>query len=365
MQAGVEADARTDAAPAPPLFRRVFAIEGLSILAVFAVLLVIFMITAPRTFLGYRIYMAFLASVPPPVILALGLTFVVIAGEMDLSFPSIVAFASYVFSALFKFHDLTFIAMALTLVLSAGLGLINGLIITQLGIPSMIATLATLFFWGGLVTIISNGLTIAIPNIDGTAIQMIFAGRIGAFPVQSVWALAIASFLWFILNRHPFGENVLFLGDNAKVAHVVGIPVEATRLKVFTLMGFLSGLAGILLTIETTTYFPNQGMGYLLIVVASVFIGGTSIFGGAGTIVGTVAGSLIVAIIEAGLVASGVQGFWTRFLIGVVFVASVTLNAALEDPDRVPILRRLRMRLRGSTRLNRRSEVSTRERETT
>ena len=181
MQAGVEADARTDAAPAPPLFRRVFAIEGLSILAVFAVLLVIFMITAPRTFLGYRIYMAFLASVPPPVILALGLTFVVIAGEMDLSFPSIVAFASYVFSALFKFHDLTFIAMALTLLLSAGLGLINGLIITQLGIPSMIATLATLFFWGGLVTIISNGLTIAIPSIDGTAIQMVFAGRIGAF----------------------------------------------------------------------------------------------------------------------------------------------------------------------------------------
>jgi len=129
-------------------------------------------------------------------------------------------------------------------------------------------------------------------------------------------------------------------------------------------MGFLSGLAGIFLTLETTTYFPNQGMGYLLIVVASVFIGGTSIFGGAGTIVGTVAGSLIVAIIEAGLVASGVQGFWTRFLIGVVFVASVTLNAALEDPDRVPILKRLRMRLRGSTRKKRRDQVKG-ERETT
>jgi simple sugar transport system permease protein len=337
----------------------------MAILAVLALLIVLFMISAPRTFLGYRIYMAFLANVPPPIILALGLTFVVIAGEMDLSFPSIVAFASYVFSALFKFQDLTFVAMAITLVLSAGLGLINGLIVTQLGIPSMIATLATLFFWGGLVTIISNGLTIAIPTVDGTAIQTIFAGRIGVFPVQSLWALATAAVLWFILNRHPFGENVLFLGDNAKVAHVVGIPVDATRLKVFTLMGFLSGLAGIFLTIETTTYFPNQGMGYLLIVVASVFIGGTSIFGGAGTIVGTVAGSLIVAIIEAGLVASGVQGFWTRFLIGVVFVASVTLNAALEDPDRVPILRRLRMRLRGSQRRTRRHQVTRRERKPT
>src|SRR5258707_796048 len=178
-------------------------------------------------------------------------------------------------------------------------------------------TLATLFFWGGLVTLIPAGLTIAGPTVEDTPPHAIFAGRAGVFPVQSLWALAVAVLMWFVLNRHPLGENVLFLGDNAKVARVVGIPVDATRLKVFPLMGLLSGFAGVLLTLETTTYFPNQGMGYLLIVVASVFIGGTSIFGGAGTIVGTVAGSLIVAIIEAGLVASGVQGFWTRFLIGV------------------------------------------------
>jgi simple sugar transport system permease protein len=352
-------------APRLPLLRRFFALEGTAIIVVLALLIALFMVSAPRTFLGYRIYMAFLASVPPPLVLALGLTFVVIAGEMDLSFPSIVAFASYVFSALFKFHDLTFVAVAVTLVLSAGLGLINGIIVTELGIPSMIATLATLFFWGGLVTIISNGLTIAIPAVEDTLVHAVFAGRIGAFPVQSLWALATAGLLWFVLNRHPFGENVLFLGDNAKVAHVVGIPVVATRVKVFTLMGLLSGFAGILLTLETTTYFPNQGMGYLLIVVASVFIGGTSIFGGAGTIVGTVAGSLIVAMIEAGLVASGVQGFWTRFFIGVVFVASVTLNAALEDPDRVPILRRLRLRLRRAPRRRAGLNVAARERETT
>jgi simple sugar transport system permease protein len=152
--------------------------------------------------------------------------------------------------------------------------------------------------------------------------------------------------LWFILNRHRFGENVLFIGDKARVAHVVGIRVDREKLKIFTLMGLLSAFAGILLTLETTTYFSSQGMGYLLIVVASVFIGGTSIFGGAGTIVGTVVGALIVAIIEAGLVASGVQGFWTRFLIGVVFLVSVTLNMALEDPDRVPLFKKIRMRLR-------------------
>ena len=96
--------------------------------------------------------------------------------------------------------------------------------------------------------------------------------------------------------------------------------------------------------LETTTYFAQQGMGYLLVVVASVFIGGTSIFGGSGKVVGTVFGSLIVAIIEAGLVASGIQGFWTQFFIGVVFIVSVTLNAAIEDPDKVPLLKKLRSR---------------------
>src|SRR5437660_69679 len=101
MQAGAETREPVNPPPTVSLVRRFFAVEGMAILAVLALLIALFMIAAPRTFLGYRIYMAFLASVPPPIILALGLTFVVIAGEMDLSFPSMVAFASYVFSALF------------------------------------------------------------------------------------------------------------------------------------------------------------------------------------------------------------------------------------------------------------------------
>jgi simple sugar transport system permease protein len=329
-----------------PLSRRIFAIEGMAILAVFALLIGIFMITAPQTFLGYRIYMTFLANVPPPMILALGLTFVVVAGEMDLSFPSIVAFASYVFAILFKNYELTWLAFAAALAVGVILGFINGLIVTQLGIPSMITTLATLFLYGGLVTIVSGGLTVAIPSVTDTGIHAFFAGRIGVLPVQALWAVGVAVALWFILNRHRFGENVLFIGDNARVAHVVGIRVDREKVKIFTLMGLLSAFAGVLLTLETTTYFSSQGMGYLLIVVASVFIGGTSIFGGAGTIVGTVIGALIVAIIEAGLVASGVQGFWTRLLIGVVFLVSVTLNTALEDPDRVPLFKRIRLRMK-------------------
>jgi simple sugar transport system permease protein len=326
--------------------RRMAKVEGVPIAVVLLVLIAMFCFAAPRAFLGYRLYMSFMASVPPPMIIALGLTLVVVAGEMDLSFPSIVAFASYAFSILYQDYGMTWSALAIALGAGTLLGLVNGLIITQLGIPSLIATLATLFLWGGLTTVVSNGISVAIPDIVGTGIQTVFVGRIGVFPVQMLWAIATAAFIWHLLNRHRFGESLLFIGDNAKVAKVVGIATDREKIKLFTLMGFLSAFAGALLTLETTSYFSSQGMGYLLIVVASVFIGGTSIFGGSGKVIGTAFGAMIVAIIEAGLVASGIQGFWTQFFIGVVFIASVTLNAAIEDPDKVPIIKRLRSRAR-------------------
>ncbi|MBB3930238.1 simple sugar transport system permease protein [Kaistia hirudinis] len=323
-----------------------FKIEGTAIALVFALLVILFMLTAPRAFLGYRVYMSFMANVPPPMIIALGLTLVVVAGEMDLSFPSVVAFASYVFCILYQDYNWTWLALIAALATGTVMGFINGLVVTKLGIPSLIATLAMLFLWGGLLTVISNGASLAIPQIVGDPIQVVFAGRLGPLPVQFFWALGVAVLVWMILNRHRFGESLLFIGDSLKVAKVVGIPIEREKIKLFTLMGLLSAFAGVLLTLETTTYFAQAGMGYLLIVVAAVFIGGTSIFGGSGKIVGTVFGSLIVAIIEAGLVASGVAGFWTRFYIGLVFIVSVTMNAAIEDPDKVPLLKDLRARVK-------------------
>ncbi|MDR3470264.1 MAG: ABC transporter permease [Devosia sp.] len=339
------AKAETPARPNP--LAGFFKLEGTAIALVFFLLVLVFVVTAPRAFMGYRLYMSFMATVPPPMIIALGLTLVVVAGEMDLSFPSVVAFASYVFCILYQQYDMTWLALLAALLAGTLMGFVNGLVVTKLGIPSLIATLAMLFLWGGLTTVVSNGASLAIPQIDGTPFQQIFAGRIGGVvPVQFFWALAVAVLMWQLLNRHRFGENLLFIGDNLKVAKVVGIAVDREKIKLFTLMGMLSALAGVFLTLETTTYFSQAGMGYLLTVVAAVFIGGTSIFGGSGKVAGTVFGSLIVAIIEAGLVASGVQGFWTRFFIGLVFLISVTMNAAIEDPDKVPLLRELRSRAR-------------------
>lgn len=328
------------------LLRKAVKIEGAAIFVVLVLLIGLFVFTAPRAFTGYRIYMSFMATVPPPMIVALGLTLVATAGEMDLSFPSIIAFASYVFSALYQNYELTWLAMFAALAVGCALGFTNGLIVTMLGIPSLIATLATLFLFGGLVKVVSSGISVAIPEVVNEPFHAIFAGRIGVFPVQMLWAIATVVVVWFILNRHRFGESILFLGDDLRVAKVVGIAIDREKIKLFTLMGALSAFAGVLLTLETTTYFSSQGMGYFLIVIAAVFIGGTSIFGGSGKVIGTMFAAMIVAIIEAGLVASGIRGFWTQFNIGLVFIISVTLNTAIEDVDNVPLLKRLRSRAR-------------------
>jgi simple sugar transport system permease protein len=143
------------------------------------------------------------------------------------------------------------------------------------------------------------------------------------------------------MNRHRFGEHVLFIGDNANVARVVGVNVDRERVKLFTLMGTLAGFAAILLTLENRNFFNTQGQGYLLIALASVFIGGTSIFGGQATVVGTFFGAFIISMIEAGLTATGIQGFWVRAVVGLVFLAAVIFHLMMEQPQRRATLLRM------------------------
>jgi simple sugar transport system permease protein len=283
---------------------RLLPIEGLPIIGVFLVLVALFIFLAPNVFLGYRIYMSFLATVPPVLVLALGLTLVIAAGEIDLSFPSVIAFSGFIFAYLFKTYELTWVAFLGALLGGALVGFTNGILVARIGIPSIIATLATQFFWGGITTVLSGGLSYNLRTIKEFAVWDVLVGRIGPLPVQSLWVAALAVLLWFILNRHRFGEHLLFIGDNANVARVVGINVARERVKLFTLMGVLAAFAAVLLTLENKNFFNTQGQGYLLIALASVFIGGTSIFGGQATIVGSFVGAFIIGMIEAGLVAS-------------------------------------------------------------
>ena len=324
-----------------PLIQR---IEGLPIILVFAALLALFMYTAPQVFLAPFIYTTFLSTLPPLILLAIGLTFVIGAGEIDLSFPSVIAFSGFVFAILFKEYELGWIAVAAALAAGVLVGFVNGILIAKVGVPSFMATLATQFFWAGMATVLSGGMSYALRGVDQSSVWQVIVGRpfagmggpiwLGQVPMQAFWTLAVVVFLWFILNRHRFGEHALFIGDSNAVSRVVGIDVDREKIKVFTLMGFLAAIAAIMLTLQNKNFFGNQGQGYLLTAIASVLIGGTSIFGGKATIVGTVFGCFIIGMIEAGLVASGLTGAWVRTIQGLVFMIAIVFYLYVEEPQK-------------------------------
>ncbi|HUZ62407.1 MAG TPA: ABC transporter permease [Acetobacteraceae bacterium] len=325
-----------------PLFRR---IEGLPIIIVFAVLVGMFMVFSPRVFLGWPIYLSFLTTIPPMLVLALGLTMVIAAGEIDLSFPSVLAFSGFLFAFVVRDVHAAWAPWLAAVVAVAGgvlVGLVNGVLVAIVGIPSIIVTIGTQFFWAGIATVLSGGLSYSLDRLSGTSLADVFTGLLfGHIPMQALWAAGLAVLVWLVLNRHRFGEHLLFIGDNRNVARVAGINVMRETLKLFMLMGGLAGFAAVLLTLENLNFFANQGQGYLLPALAAVFIGGTSVFGGAGSVVGTFFGGFIIGMLEAGIVATGIEGFWVQAIVGVVFVAAVTFHLLMENPGRIATIRRV------------------------
>ncbi|MDH6148329.1 MULTISPECIES: ABC transporter permease [Paraburkholderia] len=322
-------------------------IEGIPSLVVFVLVVGLFMATAPRVFLGWPIYFSFLTTVPPLAVLAIGLTLVVAAGEIDLSFPSVMAFSGFLFAWCVNTTGSAWLAVIAALAGGALVGVVNGVLVAVVGVPSIIVTIGTQFLWAGVASILSGGLSNALQELANGSAYAVFAGTLfGVIPMQALWALGLAVFMWFILNRHRFGEHLLFIGDNRNVAKVVGINVVRETVKLFTLMGVLAGFATVLLTLENLNYFSTQGQGYLLPALAGVFIGGTSVFGGTATIVGTFFGTFVIGMLEAGIVATGIAGFWVQAIEGVVFIVAVTLHLLVENPARLRVLRE-RFRLGG------------------
>jgi simple sugar transport system permease protein len=367
------------AASRAPTFLQRF--EALPIIIVFFLLLLLFTRTAPMVFLQPNIYTTFLSTLPPLVLLAAGLTFIIGAGEIDLSFPSIIAFSGFVFALLFKVTlsgaeqlqvlgltiDFTYaggwlgigfagpgsgisipdygvIAPVMGVLAGVLVGYVNGILIARIGIPSFIATLGTQFFWAGTASVLSGGKSYALRGAEQSWVWNVVVGRpfgplpgadwLSAVPLQSLWTAAIVVLLWFILNRHRFGEHVLFIGDSNEVSRVVGINVAREKIKLFTLMGALAGVAAIMLTLENKNFFGNQGQGYLLLAIASVLIGGTSIFGGRATLIGTVFGCLIITMLEPGLVATGLTGSWVLTIRGLVFLTAIVFYLVIDQPGR-------------------------------
>jgi simple sugar transport system permease protein len=309
----------------------------LGILGVFLTLWLIFIVSAPRTFLSPQIYSAFMASIPFFAILAIPLTIVVVAGEMDLSFPSIMAMGMVAFYYTYKgtafIGNVTlqvFLAIVAALVAGTIIGWINGTIIVRFGIPSLVVTIGTQFFWRGAVLVLTQGGNFTLDFIKKTIFHPLLVGKIGGyFPMQMVWLIIITILGWVLLNRHRFGAHIYLIGDNANSAELMGVNTRRTRIQAFMLVGLVSAFAGVIASFYVAYFWPSLGDGYLLSTLASVFLGGTSVFGGTGTILGTFLGAFIIGAIEAATVAIGLTGFWTQLIYGLIIVLSVIMHTYL------------------------------------
>jgi simple sugar transport system permease protein len=313
----------------------------LGILGVFLSLWLIFIISAPNTFLSPQIYSAFMTSTPFFAIMAIPLTIVIVAKEIDLSFPSITAMGMVAFSFSYKWTafvgDNTTsvtvrvgIAIIMALLTGAIIGWLNGVIIVKVGIPSLVVTIGTMFFWRGAVLVLTSGANFPIEYIKQTFFYPLLVGKIGGFlPMQMVWLVVITILVWVLLNRHRFGAHIYLTGDNIKSAELMGVNTGRVRIQAFMLVGLVSAFAGIIASFYIAYFWPNMGSGYLMNTLAAVFLGGTSVFGGVGTILGTFLGTFIIGSIDAATVAVGLTGFLTQMIYGFIIVISVIMHSYL------------------------------------
>ena len=319
-------------------FARLARKYALQIAIVFVALLIwaFFLWRAPSTFLAYDIYYALMATTPYFALMAIPLTLVVIAKEIDLSFAYIMAFGMAAFDVVFLLFSKTNPSLGVWLgfiaCLVAGFlaGLLNGVIVVKLGIPSLVATLGTSFFWSGMVLVITNAQGLGLAAVAETPLYSVLVGRVGGvIPAQFVWTVAFVIVVWFLLNRTRFGAHVYLSGDNVESARLMGVNVERIKMLVFAIVGLAAAFASFVESCDLKFFWPTGGGGFLLSTLASVFLGGTSVFGGTGTVFGTFVASFIIAIINPGIVAAGWTAYWTQPIYGFIIVISVSLQAIL------------------------------------
>jgi simple sugar transport system permease protein len=302
----------------------------IGITVAFLVLWTAFVIGAPSTFLSAPIYLAFAQTTPYFAIPALFLTMVIIAGDIDLSVISEMSLSMVGFVFIWQATGSVALGILAALLVGALCGLGNGLIVTYIGIPSLVVTIGTQFLYGGLTLVLVNGKSYPLVATNRAISYELLAGKIGIIPVQFFWLVALAVVAWVLLNRHRLGQNAFVTGDNPQAAQLMGIPVRRTRITLFVLVGMTAALAAAMNALSLNNFYPNLGSGYMLPMLAAVFVGGTSVFGGRGSMYGTFLGAFMIGGIQAGIVAVGLTDYYTQFVYGAVILAAVSIHAILQ-----------------------------------
>jgi rhamnose transport system permease protein len=257
-------------------------------------------------------------------LVALPMTFIIITGGIDLSVGSIMGLCAIVLGVAWQNLGLPLeLAIVVTLVTGALAGFMNGWFITRIGVPPLIMTLASLALFRGLAEGISQARSVrGYPEWFFRLGQGEFLG----VPTQ-LWILVVAIVVAaVVLARTTFGRSLYAIGHNETAARFSGIPVDRYKLAIYTLSGLMAGLAGYIFVSRVSTTRSDMGTGLELDVIAAVVLGGTSIFGGTGTILGTVLGVILIQLLKNGLALTGVKGDATIVVIGSVLILSILIT---------------------------------------
>lgn len=300
------------------------AIGEVGVIAALLLIVALFYFVQPA-FLSDRNIRAILNVVSFVGIIAIGQTILMVAGEFDLSVGSVAGLSAVVAAKL-----MTVLALPVPLAIVGGIGvgaligLINGLMVVKLKIPAFIQTLGMLFIGQGLIQVVTGGYPVypLPPEVGAFGMTTLVYGLGWSF----AFFIAAALVADFVLRRTVIGRNAYATGGNPEVARLVGINTTFYKIGAFIIVGALSAVAGMFVMADLQSGTTSIGSGWELIVIASVVVGGVSLFGGAGTVAGAVVGVLLLKVVQSGLVVIGVNSNWQQIAVGVIMVLAVGLD---------------------------------------
>ncbi|RWQ35956.1 MAG: ABC transporter permease [Mesorhizobium sp.] len=303
--------------------------------------LIFFSIAAPN-FLSAANLILMSKHVALNAFLAMGMTFVIITGGIDLSVGSIVGLCGMVAGYLvlngidlqvgYTIYFNVFEIALITLAVGILIGAVNGLLITRLNVAPFIATLGVLYVARGLALLSSDGRTfpnlVGKPDLGTTGFGFLGAGRLLGLPV-SIWILVVVALGAAYLAKYtPLGRHIFAVGGNERAARISGVRVNMVKMFVYMFSGFCAAIVGLIISSELMASHPATGESFELNAIAAAVLGGTSMSGGRGTIGGTIVGAFVIGILSDGLVMMGVSSFWQMVIKGLVIIVAVVVDQA-------------------------------------
>ena len=256
-------------------------------------------------------------------IIAIGMTFVILTGGIDLSVGSTLAISGAVGASIVKSTGNVFLAIIVAAVIGIAVGLINGLLVSKGKLQAFIVTLATMTIFRGATLVFTDGTPISkLPE----AFVKIGNGKLGFMPIPVIITIIIAIIAVYALSQTRFGRYLYALGGNEDASRLSGINTDKIKTLVYVVSGFASAIAGVIITSRIGSASPNAGTGFELDAIAAVVIGGTSLVGGEGTITGTLIGDLIIGVLNNGLNLMNVSPFYQSIVKGLVILIAVLLD---------------------------------------